>query len=166
MAKPEILIVMGVSGSGKSTVGRLLAQELGWQYLEGDDFHPPANVEKMRSGTPLTDEDRLPWLDALRDLVRDALKRNRHLVVTCSALKQKYRQRLAVDESKVVYIYLKGDFELIANRLKGRKGHFMPETLLKSQFEAMEEPKDAITVDVALSPRDIVDRIKNSIELK
>ncbi len=155
---------MGVSGSGKSTVGELLAQELGWEYLEGDDFHPPANVEKMRSGTPLTDEDRLPWLDALRELIEDALKRNRHLVITCSALKKEYRLRLSVDASKVVYVYLKGDFELIAARLKERKGHFMPETLLKSQFEALEEPKDAITVDVALSPQEIVDRIKNSIE--
>ncbi len=163
MAKPEVIIVMGVSGSGKSSVGSLLARELGWDYFEGDDFHPPANVEKMRGGHPLTDDDRLPWLDALRQLIEEALKRKACLVLACSALKEKYRSYLSLAPQKVVYVYLKGDFNLIAARLTERKGHFMPETLLKSQFEALEEPKDAITVDVALSPQEIVERIKNSI---
>lgn len=163
MPNPEVIIIMGVSGSGKSTIGKVLAQELGWDFFEGDDFHPPANVEKMRSGTPLNDEDRLPWLDALRKLIEDALDRGSKLILACSALKESYRKHLNLDPTKVANVYLKGDFCLIASRLKERKGHFMPETLLKSQFEALEEPKDAITVDAALSPQEIVDQIKKSI---
>ncbi len=152
-----ILIVMGVSGSGKSTIGRLLADRLGWPFFEGDDFHSAANIEKMRRGQPLTDEDRAGWLDALANLIHEQVRQNRSAVITCSALKQAYRDRLQMEG--VRFIYLRGSSEVIEARLRQRVGHYMPPSLLASQFATLEEPKNALTVDISLPPDQIVSEI-------
>lgn len=159
-----VIILMGVSGSGKTTVGRLLAAELGWKYYEGDDFHPRANVEKMRAGVPLTDDDRRPWLEALRGLVRDCLGRGESAVLACSALKQSYRERLLIDE-RVILIYLKGDYEIIQQRLSQRRGHYMNPDLLRSQFDALEEPEADAHVEVSSSPAELVKSIRGRLGL-
>src|SRR5213593_4126543 len=134
-----VVVLMGVTGSGKTTVGKLLSRELDWKYYDADDFHPSANVEKMRSGIPLEDADRKPWLETLRDLIRDCLDRGENAVLACSALKEDYRRLLLIDE-RVKLIYLKGNFELIQERLSQRRGHYMEPGLLKSQFASLEEP--------------------------
>lgn len=162
--KNKVIIIIGVSGSGKTTSGRLLSGELGWKYYEGDDFHPPANIEKLKSGVPLDDADRRPWLESLRDLIRNCLERGDSAVVACSALKQRYRDFLLVDE-RVILIYLKGDYELIRQRLSKRRGHFLNPNLLDSQFAALEEPKTAMQVDVSLSPAEIVKSIRSALRL-
>ncbi|MEP7207659.1 MAG: gluconokinase [Casimicrobiaceae bacterium] len=144
-----IAVMMGVSGSGKTTVGRVVASKLGWRFLEGDSFHPAANVAKMAAGTPLTDADRWPWLDAIRAELEITTGRGEHVVLACSALKEAYRQRLA-PTGNVRFVYLKGDQETIAARLAQRKGHYMPPSLLASQFATLEEPQDALVVDVKL----------------
>lgn len=160
-----IIVLMGVSGSGKTTVGRLLAQQLGWKYYEADDYHSSANVEKMRSGVPLDDADRRPWLEALRELIRECLERDESAVLACSALKESYRQFLLVDE-RVVLVYLRGDYEIIQRRLGQRRGHFMNPNLLGSQFGALEEPADAAAhVDVSSSPAEIVKEIRSRLAL-
>jgi gluconokinase len=159
-----IVILMGVSGSGKTTIGRLLAEELGWRYYEADDYHSSANVEKMRNGMPLNDADRRPWLEAIRDLIGGCLERNENAVLACSALKESYRKFLLIDE-RVVLIYLKGDYEIIQRRLSHRRGHYMSPSLLGSQFDALEEPTTAIYVDVSSSPRDIVKNIRSRLGL-
>ncbi|HEX2654929.1 MAG TPA: gluconokinase [Xanthobacteraceae bacterium] len=135
-----VLVVMGVSGAGKSTIGSKLAAELGWQFQDGDWFHPPANVEKMRTGTPLADEDRWPWLRAIAAWIDNRIKSGGHGVVACSALKRRYRDVLIGNRPNVRLVYLKGSPELIAGRLALRNEHFMPSSLLKSQFEVLEEP--------------------------
>jgi gluconokinase len=140
-----IVIVMGVSGSGKTTIGEALAAQLGWRYLDADDYHPPENVAKMAAGTPLQDEDRWPWLDQLNSVVRS----EKDAVVGCSALKDSYRKRLTAGVKDFRIAYLKGSFELLSRRASERKHRFMPASLLKSQFEALEPPRDAIVVDVA-----------------
>jgi gluconokinase len=162
--KNRVIVLIGVSGSGKTTVGRLLSQELGWKYYEGDDFHPQANVEKMKNGVPLNDADRRPWLETLRDLIRNCLERGDSAVVACSALKESYREFLLVDE-RVILIYLKGDYELIRQRLRKRRGHFLDPKLLASQFAALEEPTAAMQVDVSLSPGEIVKSIRSRLRL-
>jgi len=144
-------IVMGVCGCGKTTVGRALARELGCEFLDADDFHPEANVAKMARGVALTDDDRWPWLDAIVAAMRERAARGSGAVIACSALKQAYRDRLrrggsADDEVRIVY--LKGDAATIAPRLASRSDHFMPASLLESQFAALEEPRDAIAVDI------------------
>lgn len=146
-----ILVVMGVSGSGKTTLGTRLARALGWEFLEGDTLHPPWNVEKMSRGIPLDDEDRKPWLAEVRRVMAEHLTQGRSLVITCSALKQSYRDYLAEVDSdgEVIVVYPKGSFDLIQARLAHRKGHYMPASLLESQFATLEEPVDAITVDAA-----------------
>lgn len=159
-----LIVLMGVSGSGKTTVGRLLARELGWKYFEGDDYHPAASVEKMRSGIPLDDTDRRPWLEALRTVIRDCLVRNESAVLACSALKESYREFLSVDE-RVVFIYLKGSYELIHRRLCARGGHFMNPGLLESQFDALEEPTAALHVDISSSPEELVEEIRSRLGL-
>lgn len=151
-----ILIVMGVSGSGKSTIGALLAEALGATFAEGDRYHPPANVRKMASGTPLADADRWPWLAAIAAAIVGWRADGRDAVVTCSALKEAYRARLADGARDVRFVFLKGSEALIRDRLRHRSGHFMPPTLLASQFAALEEPREAIAVDIAPSPREIV----------
>src|SRR5262245_12489592 len=135
-----LVVVMGVSGAGKTTVGRLLADQVGWTFIEADDFHPPANVEKMHRGVPLTDADRAPWLDALHGAIAQVAARNGSAVVACSALKQVYRDRLAAGVDGVRFVYLRGAPALVAQRLAARRGHFMPTALLASQLDALEEP--------------------------
>src|SRR6478736_4987454 len=154
-----IVVLMGVSGSGKSTVGRILAERLGWNFIEADDFHPAANVEKMRGGTPLNDEDRKPWLAALKKRIDEAYARRENAVLACSALKHAYQDYLERegDLAFVEYVYLNGSEELIAKRLAQRKGHFMNPKLLHSQFEALEPPENAVRIDVAPPPEVIVD---------
>jgi gluconokinase len=155
-----IIIIMGVSGCGKTTVGKLLAQRLGTEFLDADDFHPPANVEKMRNGIALTDDDRAGWLDRLRELISKNLQSGTSLVLACSALRQRYRDRLHQPGEDVSLVYLKGDFGTIMQRLEQRGGHYMPASLLESQFAALEEPGDAIVIDIELSPSDAVQEIE------
>ena len=152
-----ILIVMGVVGSGKTTVGIQLAKKLGWQFADGDDFHPQANIEKISHGIALTDSDRAPWLAALRAAIDKWNSERRNVVLACSALKQSYRDQLRA--AGVQFIYLKGDYDLIAARLHSRHGHFATESILKSQLADHEEPDDAITIDAEKSPGEIVAEI-------
>jgi gluconokinase len=142
-----ILVVMGVCGCGKSTVGAALATTLQWPFLDGDDFHPAANVEKMSVGVPLTDEDRWPWLDRIAAELRSILLRGGHAVLACSALKQAYRDRLA-RAGDVRFVHLAGDYDTIASRLASRRHRYMPSTLLASQFATLEPPADALTIDL------------------
>ncbi|MCI0701714.1 MAG: gluconokinase [Planctomycetia bacterium] len=161
-----VIVMMGVSGSGKTTIGKLLAEQLGWTFVEADDFHPTANVEKMRSGTPLTDGDRRPWLAALRKRIDEACNRGENVVLACSALKHSYQDYLERDDPACVhYVYLHGSEELIRKRLAERKGHFMNPSLLHSQFETLEPPADAIRVDVAPEPEVIVAEIRKKLGL-
>lgn len=134
------IVVMGVSGCGKTTVASRLAQRLGWDFVEADALHSAANVEKMRAGVPLTDDDRGPWLDAIATWIDAARAQNHPCVVACSALKRSYRQRLAGGHGDVRFVYLQGPFEMVAARLAGRTGHYMPLSLLQSQYDALEEP--------------------------
>jgi gluconokinase len=158
-----IVVLMGVSGCGKTTVGELLARQLGWRFLDADDHHPPENVEKMRAGTPLTDTDRWPWLDRLNRLLRERQAAGGHVILGCSALRQAYRERLARDLNEVRWVYLKGSFELIASRLAARQHRYMPSTLLRSQFETLEEPADALTVDIDDPPEALARRIAEAL---
>jgi carbohydrate kinase, thermoresistant glucokinase family len=161
-----ILVVMGVTGSGKTVVGSALAQALGWPFLDGDDFHPPANVAKMASGTPLVDADRWPWLDRLAEEAGAILARGGSAVLACSALKKVYRDRLAAyakAPGDVRFVYLKGDFDTIAARLAARKHRYMPASLLASQFATLEEPADAIIVDASATIADEVARIRECL---
>jgi gluconokinase len=144
---PVILVLMGVCGSGKSTVGEALAASLGWQFLDADDFHPPANVAKMASGAPLTDDDRWPWLDRIADELRAVLARGGHAVLACSALKAAYRERLQ-RAGDVRIVYLAGDAATLAARLAMRQHKYMPPTLLPSQLATLEEPADALRIDI------------------
>jgi carbohydrate kinase (thermoresistant glucokinase family) len=154
----SVLIIMGVSGCGKTTIAELLSRELGWEYRDGDEFHPKSNVEKMHSGTPLTDEDRWPWLKAIAAWIDQRRQAGEHAIVTCSALKRSYREILAGARTDVGLIYLKGDEELIAQRLSKRHHHFMPKALLHSQFQALQEPgpdEHPITVSIEPAPEEI-----------
>ena len=154
-----VVILMGVAGSGKTTIGRVLARRMGWEFYDGDDFHPARNREKMQRGEALTEKDREPWLEALRALVGKCVGDHRNAVITCSALKQTYRQRLMGGSDKVRMVYLKGSPELIKRRLAARRGHFFDPALLQSQFDALEEPADALSVDIAAAPEQITDAI-------
>jgi len=160
-----VIVLMGVSGSGKTTIGQLLAQRLSWTFYDGDDFHPPANVEKMRNGIPLTDADRESWLTALQQLLDSLLQNGRSAVLACSALKQSYRARLQRHSEEVRFVYLKGDYDLIRQRLTTRHGHFMPADLLRSQFATLEEPQEVFTIDVAKSPEVIINTIIAALQL-
>ena len=153
---------MGVTGSGKTTVGQALAESLYWQFVDADDFHPPSNVAKMRAGIPLDDADRAPWLAALRTHIVGWLKSQANVVLACSALKQAYRDELVVS-SDVRVVYLRGSSELITARLKERHGHYMDPNLLSSQFAALDEPHDALTVDVDASVGEIVNQIRKGV---
>jgi gluconokinase len=159
-----IVILMGVAGTGKTTIGRLLGADLGWAFLDADDFHPPANVEKMRRGLPLTDADRELWLESLRQALLEKLARGESTVLACSALKEAYRARLRVDAS-VRFVHLKADPEVIRRRLEERRGHFFAPDLLASQLETLEESKDALAVDVAAAPETIVRIIEQALGL-
>jgi gluconokinase len=161
-----VIVLMGVSGSGKTTIGKLLAEQLGWAFVEADDYHPAANVEKMRGGTPLNDEDRRPWLAALKRRIDDACAKGENVVLACSALKHSYQDYLERDEPACVeYVYLHGSEELIRERLARRKGHFMNPNLLHSQFETLEPPEHAIRVDVAPPPAEIVAEIRKKLRV-
>ncbi|WP_013322699.1 gluconokinase [Gloeothece verrucosa] len=155
----KICIIMGVSGSGKSTIGKLLSQELGWQFYDGDDFHPLENVEKMKQGIALNDADREPWLKALRRLIDNLQTQQENGIIACSALKENYRELLQGNDDNIIFIYLQGSFETIRKRLLHREGHFMKENLLNSQLETLETPHNAIVVDISLSPQEMVDKI-------
>ena len=159
LPRPVVLVVMGVSGSGKTTVGRSLAAALGWAFADADDHHPQTNVEKMRRGEALDDDDRQPWLAALRALMDDHLTRGEPLVLACSALKQQYRDVLAGGSAGVRFVYLRGSFDLIARRMRDRADHYMPPSLLESQFAALEEPSDAIVVDIDAPVQVVTSRI-------
>lgn len=154
---------MGVSGSGKSTIGKLLADSLDWEFADADSFHSPENVEKMRHGIALNDLDRMPWLLALQQAIQKWLEENKNAVLACSALKASYRQSLVLDEEQVIMIYLRGSFELIQERLHMRLGHFMTAQLLQTQFDTLEEPDGAIILDVSESPAVIVEKIRASL---
>ncbi len=163
---PAVVVVMGVSGSGKSTVASLLASRLGWEFEDGDDFHPPANVEKMQAGHPLTDEDRWPWLAAIAAWIDRLRAEGRHGVVTCSALKRAYREILVGARPDVRLVYLKGDRELIGRRMAARHGHFMPTSLLDSQFRTLEEPapdENPLVVSIGATPQAIVAEIGEAL---
>ncbi len=162
---PLIVILMGVSGSGKTTIGELLAEKLGWLFYDGDDFHPESNKEKMKRGIPLTDEDRDPWLITLQRLIHDLIEQRKSAVIACSALKQSYRDRLLENSKGLVLVYLKGSYGLIETRLHDRKGHFFNGNLLKSQFETLEEPKDVLTVDIDQEPDAIINEIRRKLGL-
>jgi gluconokinase len=153
-----IVVVMGVTGSGKSTVGNLLAKRLGWQFADADDFHSTANKDKMKHGIPLTDADRMPWLAALHEQIAKWAAAKSSAVLACSALKQSYREALGRGP-EVKFVYLKGTYHLIDDRLLARKGHFADDHILAAQFADLEEPMDAITVDIGPSPEKIVDEI-------
>ncbi|MEW6287594.1 MAG: gluconokinase [Chloroflexota bacterium] len=155
----RFFIVMGVSGSGKTAVGKALAQKLDWDFFDADDFHPPANIAKMANGIPLTDEDRAPWLDSLHELIASTLKANRRGVLACSALKERYRQRLLEGNDGVQIVYLKGSYELIWQRMEKRTDHYMKPQMLKSQFDALEEPSNALTLDISQPVEKIVEQV-------
>ncbi|MBN1440439.1 MAG: gluconokinase [Anaerolineales bacterium] len=157
------LIVMGVAGSGKTTVGKALADRLGWDFFDADGFHPPDNVAKMASGIPLDDADRAPWLAALHDLLGRTLHEGRHPVLACSALKQKYREALLAGNQGIRVVYLKGDYVLIHSRMCARSDHYMKPGMLRSQFEALEEPVDALVADIARPKEEVVAHILRMI---
>jgi gluconokinase len=154
---------MGVTGAGKTTVGSLLAGRLGWHLADADEFHSPDNIEKMRSGIPLDDRDRDPWLTAMRNAIEQWNAAKQNVVLACSALKRKYRERLRV--GSVQFVYLKGNYELILARLGPRTGHFASESILAGQFADLEEPQDAITVSVDKAPQAIVSEITARLKL-
>jgi gluconokinase len=150
---PEAIVVMGVSGSGKSTIGRRIASKLGCAFADADRYHPEANIAKMARGIPLTDEDRQPWLERLRQLIEEHAAEGRSLVLACSALKERYRRVLkgAEPAARVHFVYLQGDFDTILSRMQRRKGHYMKASMLDSQFRDLEEPTDAVVVSVEAS---------------
>ena len=154
-----IIVLMGVTGSGKTTVGRALADSLGWKYFDADKFHSSANVAKMTEGVPLNDEDRKPWLKSLQELIRNESAAGESAVLACSALRQSYRDMLQIDE-QVRFVYLRGNYDLIKERLHTRTGHYMNPALLDSQFEILEEPSGILEIDVRLSPDSIVKVIR------
>ena len=157
-----VLIIMGVAGCGKTSVGKMLSERLGWKYYEGDEYHPKENVEKMSQGIPLNDEDRMPWLLKLRTIIEDSLKNGANIILSSSALKEAYRKILKVNDD-VKFIYLKGSYELIESRMKLRKDHFMKPGMLKSQFDALEEPSDAIVIGIDQSLKEIRENILQKI---
>jgi len=164
---PAVIVVMGVSGSGKTTVAEALARRLGSDFAEGDAFHPEANVAKMRAGIPLDDLDREPWLDAIAAWIAQVRDSGKRCVVACSALKRAYRRRLAAGHDDVRFVYLQGDYDLIAGRLARRRGHYMPLALLRSQFDALEEPgreENPLVVPVELAAQQVVATIATMLE--
>ncbi|MGH7872206.1 MAG: gluconokinase [Candidatus Binatia bacterium] len=163
-ASAMFIIFTGVAGAGKTTVGKLLAKELSWRFYEGDDFHPAANVEKLRRGEPLTDDDRRPWLDTLRDVIQAALERGENGVLACSALKRSYRARLRVSE-RVIFVHLAAGPDVIQRRLERREGHFMNPSLIESQFATLETPQAALSLDASLPPDVLVQQVRQALSI-
>ena len=164
----SVIVLMGVSGSGKTTTGRRLGSILGWPFRDADEFHPPANIAKMAGGQPLDDSDRAPWLAAIASWIDQQRQKGEHGVVSCSALKRVYRDVLVSDRPDVALVYLKGSLSLIADRLSRRRGHFMPPALLKSQFATLEEPtpaEKALVVSMRLPPKRVVEHILDGLGL-
>lgn len=157
---------MGVAGSGKTTVGKMLAKKLGFEFADADDFHPPANIQKMSEGQPLDDRDRAEWLEKINEFARKKIESGSfNCLVACSALKEKYRKTLSEGiENQVVLVFLQGDFETVRQRLEQRQGHFLPPSLLQSQFQILESPANAFVVDIRQSPDEIVEAISNFLE--
>jgi len=160
-----IIVVMGVTGSGKTTVGQRLARRLAWTFADADDFHSAANKEKMHGGIPLTDADRLPWLAAMHEQIANWIASKENAVLACSALKRSYRQQLW-NGPEARFVYLKGGYGLIAKRLEGRKGHFADEQILGGQFTDLEEPTDAVVVEISKPPDEIVEEICRQFGLR
>ena len=162
-----VIIIFGVSGAGKTTVGELLARELGWHFYEADDFHSPANIEKMRRGVPLTDDDRWPWLENLRELIKRCVAANENAVLACSALKRVYRNHLRVS-AEVKLVFLRGDYALVAEQLRHRRGHFMNPGLLRSQLADLEEPQldeEVLAIELGRPSHGLVEEIKTKLHL-
>lgn len=157
---------MGVSGCGKTTIGKALAMKLGWDFYDADDFHTFENIAKMSSGIPLVDDDRSTWLVSLHTLISTCLKENKHGVMACSALKERYRQMLLTGNKGVLIVYLKGDYDLIWARMVARPGHYMKPEMLKSQFDALDEPTNGLVVDMSLSVDEIVTHILECTDVK
>lgn len=155
---------MGVSGAGKTTIGQLVARELGYPFYDADDFHGPANIAKMSQGIALCHEDRAPWLAALAVFIREHLDRGESMVLACSALSERHRKLLGHGRPDVVFVYLKGDYELVLSRLKGRSGHYMKASLLDDQFALLEEPSEAIVVDIDSSTDEIVETVVRALD--
>ena len=156
---------MGVTGCGKTTVGEMLAKDCGWEFLDADDFHPAENVDKMKSGVPLTDDDRWPWLDRLNELIRDNERQGKSMVLACSALKAVYRDRLARGCAAARFVILDGEIEMIRARLASRRGHYMNPNLLDSQFAILERPQNALRLDAAEPAADLVRSIRATLGL-
>ncbi|MEA5508986.1 gluconokinase [Crocosphaera sp. UHCC 0190] len=154
-----IYLIIGVSGSGKTTIGQALSHQLGYPFYDADDFHPPENIAKMSQGIPLTDSDRLPWLTAIKDVIDQYQQREKGAVITCSALKQSYRNFLGKNTQALIWIYLKGSYEQILNRLENRQKHYMKSGMLLSQFQSLEEPENAMIININLSIEDIIQEI-------
>lgn len=164
---PCALVVMGVAGSGKSSVGEALGRRLGWRYEDGDSFHPEANVAKMHAGTPLTDEDRWPWLQAIAAEIERCRQAGEHIIIACSALKKAYRDVLVHGRDDIRMVFLNGSHDLVADRLSHRKGHFMPAALLDSQFATLEPPSPEerpVTVSIDAPIELIVDRVLQQLQ--
>ncbi|AXV74281.1 gluconate kinase [Ralstonia solanacearum] len=161
-----IVVVMGVSGCGKSTVGRMIAERLGCAFRDGDEFHSEANRAKMHAGIPLNDDDRKPWLETIRAYMDETTAGGRSLVVACSALKERYRDVLRGPSGSTAFVYLKGDFELLRNRLAARQDHFFNPMLLRSQFDALEEPADAVVVDIALPQETVAQQAVEQLQAR
>jgi gluconokinase len=159
-----IAIIMGTTGAGKTTVGTMLAAQLKWEFADADTFHPLANIEKMSHGVPLNDADRVPWLEAMRKAILEWITAGKNVVLACSALKSAYREKLR-PSPEVEIIYLKGNYALFAERIHHRHGHFAGEGILAGQFADLEEPADAITIDAALPPEQIVAEIRRRLAL-
>ena len=164
--KAMIVIVMGVSGSGKTTIGSLLARDLGWPFVDADDLHSPENIQRMAAGRPLSDADRQPWLARLGALIARHLFRREDLVLACSALKEAHRRQLAGSSPEVRFVHLKGDRGLIGQRLRQRSGHFAKEALVASQYAALEEPRDAVTINIDERPELQVQHIRDALRLR
>jgi len=160
---PRAAILMGVAGSGKTAVGKAVATRLNWLFLDADDFHPAANIEKMKHGIPLNDQDRIPWLQALRDKQRRLLAEGRSVILACSALKESYRQLLSDDVAGIRFVLLDVDQETIRQRLQHRSAHFFPKELMDSQFAALEKPKDAIIIDARKPLNEVIDRVLEAV---
>jgi carbohydrate kinase (thermoresistant glucokinase family) len=161
-----VLILMGPMGCGKTAIGRMLAEKLGWPFYDADDFHPEENVEKMRAGIALSDEDRRLWLEKLRGHIQRWLKEKENTILACSALKQAYRDILGVDQRTVRTVYLKGSYPLLRKRIEERQHPYMDKGLLRSQLDALEEPKDGLRVDISATPETIVSTIIQNLKLE